>query len=739
MKSKNLSFFEQHVEKIALGIAGLFFLVVVWFYALANPHRTEISVGGRRIDVGPGNIQELAEERLLRLERGLRREDSPLPPRNVPQYAANLEARVNQRVSPSPQLPVALGAPGIDTSLVAMASGEERFPRYVLPKPPVPAAPKFRADFALMLEIPENPQLTQQYVRLIGNPDPLDFHYVSISSSVDLGQWRRALRQANPPIPEEWWRNMVVLTHVVLERQRLDPATGKWVELTVVEPLPEQAYFDQASGRLGSQRAADLINQIRMSQPAVTQPPLPPISPERPWFPPDVDPSKLSDAQKQLLHQVIQQMWALVRAMEAARRAGQLPTEAPVGVPAVPGPVISPEYGPGYGPGYGPPGYGPYGYGPGPGPGMGPYGPVVPTPETPEPMVGTADQQFDQLQKRIKAILDGTDPALQTPEAGTIVPEEGMYYGPGPYYPGPPEVRPPTPTPSRPPTATRPGARPAPSRPSRPSRVGEEAEQVRIVVHDLTAKLGQTYRYRIRVGFFNPLFHRRQVDPEQLRTTYNQLSIVSDPSPWTEPVRLPSQPQFYLVGASPEQQTTRWEVWRFYGGQWISRDFLVRPGDPIGGVQVVTDSQNVEREVDLSVPAVVVDLEPVSLASGSSVRALLMNLADASLVERWQNQDTQDPFRQERVKERMQREAARRAAEAMMQPQQPQPEAPRRGPWRPPGLEGGETPRTPARRQPTETPEEYGPRYGPGYGPPGPSGYGPGPSPAPRQPAPQRR
>jgi hypothetical protein len=101
--------------------------------------------------------------------------------------------------------------------------------------------------------------------------------------------------------------------------------------------------------------------------------------------------------------------------------------------------------------------------------------------------------------------------------------------------------------------------------------------------HDDTVEPGQSYRYRLRVGVFNPIaghdwFYN---DQEHLK---GQVILWSDYSEVTEPVAIEPMMHFFPVDVSPDKSSVKSEIAKFHFGKWRLREFDIRPGEMIGGV-----------------------------------------------------------------------------------------------------------------------------------------------------------
>ncbi len=98
---------------------------------------------------------------------------------------------------------------------------------------------------------------------------------------------------------------------------------------------------------------------------------------------------------------------------------------------------------------------------------------------------------------------------------------------------------------------------------------------------DDTMEPGHTYRYRIRLGVFNPVAGTDRLVPQDADKK-NQVILWSDFSRVTDPVAIPKRMYFFAKDVQDRQMTATVEVARYELGYWRTEDFQVRPGELIG-------------------------------------------------------------------------------------------------------------------------------------------------------------
>ena len=622
MKIKNVGFVEKHIEKLVLGAAGLFLLVVVWIYVVDSPYSVTVTIGSQAQDLGSTEIESEVKKEVETLRKRL--EDttpsSDLATLRVPDYTTEIKSKMDLPPVPVASYSAPLSWPGLETSVAGTGVTEGAAVHYVLPQPPAPEGIKIRSDFGVLASDVTGLTARQKMfvAKAVGDNPTHDVRYVSVSATFDMSTWHKMLRQGqDPPIPEAWWRSYLLVTSVVLERQARDPLTGQWGSVEVVESLPGQLSVVQVDADVSSEAVVVLTNLLRARQTRVLRPDIPLMTNDRLAVPPDFDLEKLSERQRQLVAEVAAQIREAEKQLE--RQTVSIANEVEDAQD-----ILSPS-------GSGTPGAGEVNYGPGPGGPVGTgnpggSGPVqgpgaMPGPSSPAPAFpgGGGEQSLDELQRRLKLLLEGKDIAAisqgtvsaQTPAAGSA--------SAGPIQMG------------------RKSAAVAPVK-SGIVTVTQDTSKVRLLVHDFTVTPGQEYRYRVRVGVYNPLFRRRQVEEQQQKENLTKFSLLSDPSEWSSVVTVDPERRFFLVGASPEQRTTRWEVWRIFRGRWVYREFIARPGDLIG-TTVLLSVNNENIEVPLGTGTAVVDLEDTETTMGRTTKVMGLNLSNNTLFERLAGDD----------------------------------------------------------------------------------------------------
>ena len=101
--------------------------------------------------------------------------------------------------------------------------------------------------------------------------------------------------------------------------------------------------------------------------------------------------------------------------------------------------------------------------------------------------------------------------------------------------------------------------------------------------HDDTVEPRKSYRYRIRLGVFNPVAGTNQLSKEEM-SRKNEVVLWSEFSDITEPVEIPGRLYFFAKSIREAAKVVTVQVSKYVMGYWRSEDFKVSQGEVIGGV-----------------------------------------------------------------------------------------------------------------------------------------------------------
>ena len=138
---------------------------------------------------------------------------------------------------------------------------------------------------------------------------------------------------------------------------------------------------------------------------------------------------------------------------------------------------------------------------------------------------------------------------------------------------------------------------------------------------DDTVQAGKTYRYRMRLGVFNPVAGTDQFRDED-KHLQNDVVLWSDFSEVTKNIEIPAILYFFPRDIQEVAGTVTVQVSKYIFGNWYSKDFIVKKGEAIGKIaktEVKEEKPNVvvPEFINYDTGAVVVDIVPVNDWSGS--------------------------------------------------------------------------------------------------------------------------
>lgn len=116
-------------------------------------------------------------------------------------------------------------------------------------------------------------------------------------------------------------------------------------------------------------------------------------------------------------------------------------------------------------------------------------------------------------------------------------------------------------------------------------------DRVLVWAHDLGVKPQVSYRYRSIASVYNPFYGReRQLVADQAKTLAQGIVLASEASGWSQPVQVTPSSTFFVTGANLDgggtggikMGTAEVEVYRLVEGVRKKERFTVQPGDRIG-------------------------------------------------------------------------------------------------------------------------------------------------------------
>ncbi|MCC7408286.1 MAG: hypothetical protein IT442_09450 [Phycisphaeraceae bacterium] len=637
-----LDLLTKYVDKIVLAAAVVVAGLLIWKFSLGQPYSAQISAGRSTEEVSPSEVAERVTRAARQLELRLGSDTVPaeLAEFKVADDSAAFVRKLSEPIAGSGRrFEVPLSEPGLALSEFRLDNSP--LSMYEVPTPPAPKELATRAAHGVLSESMD-PDRLAQVVALVGDQRPRDFRYVTVAGKIDLEAWEALLKSVSSgrQIPVSWQRNALYVVDVMLERQELDPATGRWGPTMAITPMPGQVTFRGVAQGPGID-ASTLIQQVRRSQEDVLRPEFLLLDGGPPWVSPlspgavfsSEDAARLSQLNKEI-ERLTRQAAALQRRIDQQSDGG---TRTAQPTQAAPPPTIDPIA---------------QGLNANSSSGQTGRQPTQRTRQTPAEQLAEVRQLLQQKTQERDDMLaaarrgeqvsraeetaggSGGSPGVSdiplTEEQALEEARRRFFGGASPDGTVAPTPSPTTPTP-RPRRVTNPDA-PLP-------------KQQEFYVNDLTVQPGRTYRYRVTARMLNPLFSRQQnLAPEQ-KPQAEDLGLASEPSAWSEPVQVEPEHMFFLVGGSAEVQTANVEVYKLYDGVWRAYTFdNIHPGDVIGGARTkkVGDS---DAQIDFGLGMVLVDLTAPSGAGGDT-EALLLDLRTQRLAERSIRSDAGDPQRE---------------------------------------------------------------------------------------------
>jgi len=113
--------------------------------------------------------------------------------------------------------------------------------------------------------------------------------------------------------------------------------------------------------------------------------------------------------------------------------------------------------------------------------------------------------------------------------------------------------------------------------------------------HDDKVEPGKSYRYRIRLGAFNPIAGTEKVK-EEYASLKNSVILWSSFSKTTDELAIPRRLYFFAKGIQEAARKVTVKIAKYMKGYWYSKSFQVEPGEVIGSV--VDEEAERQKETD---------------------------------------------------------------------------------------------------------------------------------------------
>lgn len=291
MKLKNISFMEQHVEKIALLVAVLITLVVIFFFVVKTPYTTSGGRGGPELT--PAKVNEVVAEQAKRLGQKLKQTeaDPVLRDHKDPKYLESFVSALQTPLMTRSPLAVWDGPQPVNSTSEVI---EQDYPSYESPAPKVTVV---RANLLTIVsqEVDKMPALKEFFKNHGVTGPPYDLQTVTVAGTFDMAALRASITREAPgfrKVSERDIDTVFALTDVVLQRQEQLP-DGSWSEPITVAQSPNQMPTRALKNPIPHAETQRLVLEFLKNQTQIINPIFPEVMGENGWqapLPPSPDP-----------------------------------------------------------------------------------------------------------------------------------------------------------------------------------------------------------------------------------------------------------------------------------------------------------------------------------------------------------------------------------------------------------------------------------------------------------------
>lgn len=578
MGLKGISWIEQNIEKVVVGIFGVALLGAVALQFVGEGSTIEIGTGRDKKRYGYDQVwdQVLQQARATKAQvTSVEPDMSDLP--ETPAVLAGFTSKLRGPVSPS-QTNLAAGwdRPTLEPyGLVGSGGAGIKTETYAAITPPAPSKP-VGASYLGTIH-PEEVRTHEGLAQLVGakfdpeKPDSfkpgeilpkLDRAAISVETTFS-GTDLEAVLLADPdadgpasPLPRHWWDSgNIQILGLELERQELGP-DGEWGRPTKVAPMPGRldllATVNEAVEAEDPQWFREILIAASRQTEDVLRPPYYAVVLGEEWVPPS---------------EVVDEMASTDTASVGGDRVTRLKREYDIQTRDLASldqriKALEEEVNQGSGgrrPTAQPPGGGGKGGGP-------PRDVRQPDQTTRDPK----QARLDSMRRTYAARYAKRERIAEELRAlGAEVPGQAV------------------------PVATPQAPKPRETEP--PLLLNPE---VRLWAHDVTVERGKTYRYRVTVVLNNPLYNKQAALDEKQHSLAETPLVRSAPSEWSDPVRVDPETFYFITSASPEDAfasaaRASAEVFVFSMGYWRKGQVNLEPGDTIAADVRVPDPEKI--------------------------------------------------------------------------------------------------------------------------------------------------
>lgn len=549
MKLKGVNPVEQHIEKIVLVAVSAIFLLVVAAQLLYEPNKVKVGSGPA---VPPGKAFLAADEKARALKQSMEAAEIPdLPTAETTNLVAQFRTAFTAPVAQSATY--AFGAaPNIKGNETKLGvKGTTAINPVQAPAPTRIAAASFRSTID-----PTEPLNDPELKKLLPPEQPMDKAAVSVAAHFDGTALRAALAAAGKddktmPMPATWVRDGIEVLAVRLERQEMLPKTngslsdGAWSDTIEVPAAPGRTnVLDQLKSVSTTADMEGVLSFARNSAEDILRPAYYHSIAGPAWTLPGEGAAAIARNNPEVERR-IREIGEVNKKLDDANKKREEIDRMPVKDAKT-----GQSTGGGGGAG-----------------GKGGAGGQAPTPN--QPTAITESDKKSRLRQWDSTIQRLTN---QKEAAEKFLKDQGLDPT------GKPLAAEPTPQQNQ------------PNEKAMGARSMLDNADIQVWAHDLTARPGKTYRYRVKVAINNPVFGRAaSLVPEQQDMAKSPY-IYSAPSEWSEPVTVLDEKYFFITSASeadnlgPARATV--EMYQFFYGYYRRGAANVEPGDPLAAAKL---------------------------------------------------------------------------------------------------------------------------------------------------------
>ncbi|MBN1796002.1 MAG: hypothetical protein JW804_04955 [Sedimentisphaerales bacterium] len=153
--------------------------------------------------------------------------------------------------------------------------------------------------------------------------------------------------------------------------------------------------------------------------------------------------------------------------------------------------------------------------------------------------------------------------------------------------------------------------------------LAEMTEPLLFWAHDDTVEVGKTYRYRIRLGVFNPIAGTKKIKSDY--ESYKNQVILWSNALETEEIEIPKKLYFFAKDIQQAANTVKVEVFRYILGYWYPAEYAVEAGEAIGKIDEIKKEESDEKSESSSDNEKILMPEKVDFRTG----AIMVDTAEA--------------------------------------------------------------------------------------------------------------